>query len=250
MILCPRRTHPYKVKAGDSLWLIAQQNQLNLQEIEAANPDIDMNNLYIGQIICVPERYRSNQMYEQPKFIEMSPTEELLSNYMRLLWEQHVYWTRLVIISMVFDLPDVELVTNRLLRNPQDFEAALSSFYGENNAARFAELLTNHLIIAGELIQAAKEKNNAAVIDARSRWYDNADEIAIFLNNINPYWTLTKWQGLLYDHLAMTEEEVQHFLSKNYEESIFVFENIEQEALEMADTMTQGIVRQFPQYFR
>ena len=71
-----------------------------------------------------------------------------LNNYLRLLWEQHIVWTRLTILSIVFDLPDLDLVTNRLLRNPKDFEALLMPLYGDSAASRFEELLTSHLTIA------------------------------------------------------------------------------------------------------
>lgn len=249
MYSCPAGTYPYEVQPGDSLWLLAQRYQTTIQAIAAVNPGIDLNNLYIGQIICIPERYGTYQIYAKQQPAEMSSAEEILSNYMRMLWEQHVYWTRMVILSMVFGLPDTEFVTNRLLRNAKDFEAMLRPFYGDDIAAEFAELFTNHLTIAAELVQAAKDNNSAAAEDAEKRWYENADQIAAFLNSINPYWSAQEWQRMLYNHLAMTKQEAVDLLAKNYEDSITIFENIEQEALEMADMMTQGIVRQFFQYF-
>ena len=55
---------------------------------------------------------------------------------------------------------------------------------------------------------------------------------------------------MLYDHLAMTKTEAVDILTQKYEDSISMFENIEQQALAMADIMTQGIAKQFSQYFR
>ncbi len=245
---CPAGTYPYTIRPGDSLWLIAQRFQTSVQEITRVNPELDVNRLYIGQIICIPQRY--GQAPAQPTPAGISQAEQMLSNYMRLLWEQHVYWTRMVILSIAFNLPDAEFVTNRLLRNPKDFEAALKPFYGENIAARFAELFTNHLTIAAELVKAAKANDSAAAADAEKRWYANADQIAAFLGGINPYWSAPEWQRMLYNHLAMTKTEAVDILTQKYADSIDVFENIEREALVMADMMTQGIVRQFPQYFR
>lgn len=247
---CPTGTYSYKIKFGDSLWLIAQRSCTTIQAITALNPGIDANNLHIGQIICIPQGHRFYQNSEQPLPLErISRAEEMLNNHMRMLWEQHIYWTRMVILSMAFDLPDTEFVTSRLLRNPKDFEAALSPFYGESSAAKFAELFTSHLTIAAELVKAAKVNNNAAAADAEKRWYANADQIAAFLGSINPYWSAQEWQRMLYDHLAMTKNEAVDILTKNYSDSITVFENIEREALAMADMMTLGIVRQFPRYF-
>lgn len=172
-----------------------------------------------------------------------------LNNQVRMLWEQHVFWTRLVILSMAFDLPDVDLVTNRLLRNPEDFEALLRPLYGERIASGFADLLTSHLLIAAELVNAAKEGDSEAAAEAEARWYENADEIAAFLGSINPYWSAQQWRNMLYDHLALTKAEAVSILTGNYEESIALFDQIERQALGMADLMTAGIVQQFPNIF-
>ncbi len=53
---------------------------------------------------------------------------------------------------------------------------------------------------------------------------------------------------MLYDHLAMTKDEAIYMLTQKYADSINIFDKIEQEALIMADTMTQGIVKLFPHY--
>lgn len=179
----------------------------------------------------------------------ISRKEQMLGNQMRLLWEQHVYWTRLVISGIVFHSPDLEASQTRLLRNPGDFAAALSPFYGRNAAARFAGLLTEHLTIAGELVTAAAAGKNQEAADAEKRWYANADQIAVFLSSINPNWTIPEWREMLYRHLDMTKQEATDFINGNYAASVEVFDRIEQEALEMADRMTEGIVQQFPFLF-
>lgn len=179
----------------------------------------------------------------------ISKTQATLNNQLRLLWEQHVVWTRLTIISMVFGLPDVELVTKRLLRNPKDFEALLKPLYGDRAASRFADLFTSHLVIAAELVSAAKAGDTRAAADAEKRWYANADEIAAFLGSINPYWSEQQWRTMLYEHLALTKAEAVNMLTGKYEDGITVFDQIEKQALEMADVMTYGIARQFPNNF-
>ncbi|MEA4832521.1 MAG: LysM domain-containing protein [Oscillospiraceae bacterium] len=244
---CSAGTYPYTIQSGDSLWSIAQRFRLTVHEIASVNPRLDVNNLYIGQIICIPNR---NNQPSQPISMGISKAEQTLSNHMRLLWEQHVYWTRMAILSMAFGLPDVEYVTNQLLENPKNFENALRPFYGEDIAAKFAELLTNHLAIAAELIKAAKADDSAAAADAEKRWYENADEIADFLGSINQYWSVQEWKNMLYDHLAMTKDEAVDILDQKYEDSINMFSNIEHEALAMADIMTQGIVKQFSKFFK
>lgn len=89
----------------------------------------------------------------------MCRNEMMLSNQMRLLWEQHVYWTRMLISGIVFGSPDVEQTKARLLRNPADFAAVLSQFYGRGAAEEFEDLFTSHLTIAAQLVTEAKAGN-------------------------------------------------------------------------------------------
>ncbi len=246
----PAGTWSYTVRPGDSLWQLAQWFHTSKQAILSANPALRENGLRAGQTIRIPRDDRPPQASAQPMPGSAGEAEQALNNRIRLLWEQHVYWTRMAIFSMALSLPDAELATARLLRNPKDFEAALAPFYGKEIAAEFAKLFTEHIEIAGELVQAAKAGDSAAAADAEKRWYLNADQIAAFLGGINPYWSAEEWQKMMHDHLAMIQTMVADFLTQNFAESISVFEAIEQEAMMMADIMTQGLVRQFPQYFR
>lgn len=174
----------------------------------------------------------------------ISRKELELNNQMRLLWEQHVYWTRLAISGIVFASPDLEQSTERLLRNPGDFAAVLTPFYGERAMAKFTELFTAHLTIAAQLVSELKAGNSRKAAETERRWYENANQIAGFFAAVNPCWSLRRWQEMLYSHLSMTKKEAAAFLSGNYAESVSIFDCIEKRALEMADVMTRGIIRQ------
>lgn len=95
------------------------------------------------------------------------------------------------------------------------------------------------------MVNVAKQGDTQKVNDARKRWYKNADDIAMFLATINPFWNQKQWQMLLYDHLKMTENEAVTRLTKAYEENVKQYDEIENEALKMADYMYYGIVKQF-----
>lgn len=168
-----------------------------------------------------------------------------LSNTLRSLWTEHVYWTRFFIVSTAFDLPDLQFVTQRLLQNPHDFAQLLLPLYGEEKAMKFEKLFTDHLLIAAALVNAAKANNSAELEKQRELWYANASEIVSFLAEINPYWNERVWHDLMFDHLHMTEDEAIQILTGKYEDSIKTFDDIQKEALEMADLMTVGIIKQF-----
>ena len=99
-------------------------------------------------------------------------------------------------------------------------------------------------MIGAQLVNAAKAGDSKEAEKAREKWYANADEIALFLDNLNPYWNYNTWKNLLYDHLKMTEDEAAQILTKQYEESIYQYDKIQEEALKMADVMANGIIKQ------
>lgn len=162
----------------------------------------------------------------------------------RDLWMQHVVWTRLFIISTVSGLNDLKYVTNRLLRNPKDFEKILVQYYGQQKAGKFQNLLTEHLLIAANLVNAAKDGKTDLVESERKKWYANADEISDFLASINCFWSVKSWKAMLYDHLEMTEAEAVQRIEGHYENDISEFDKISTQALKMADYMAVGIRKQ------
>lgn len=176
---------------------------------------------------------------------ELSPKQLRLLNTLRRLWVEHVMWTRSFLVSTTFDLKDLNYVTKRLLRNPADFANVLRPLYGSQKAMKFENLLTEHLLIAGKLVDAAKAGDTKAAAEQRRKWYDNADDIAAFLSEINPYWSKKTWQSMLYSHLRMTEDEAMQLLTGQYAASIDQYDSIQDQALIMADNMAYGIIKQF-----
>lgn len=168
-----------------------------------------------------------------------------LHDTFRSLWEQHGFWTRSYIISAVAELDDIQPVTKRLLRNPSGFAKVLKIYYGEENANKFKQLLEQHLLIAADLVKYANEGNTQEADAAREKWYQNADDIAMLLSSINPYWDRMEWQDMLHEHLRLVEEEAADYITGEYAKSIDTFDRMEQQVLKMADYMTSGIQKQF-----
>jgi hypothetical protein len=174
---------------------------------------------------------------------------------MRKLWEDHITWTRLVIVDALADpdafLPSFETSRDRLLQNQVDIGNAVKPFYGEAAGDQLAALLTDHITIAAEILVAAKSGDDPALEDAIARWYDNADDIAVFLNTANPeHWPLEEMRAMMREHLDLTLQEAVAYLSGDYAGSANAYDSIHEQALEMADMLSEGIVLQFPRMFK
>src|SRR5690349_22597012 len=75
---------------------------------------------------------------------------------MRKLWEDHITWTRLAIVSFAANLPDLPATERRLLRNQADIGNAVKPFYGRKAGNQLTRLLREHILGAVALLQAAK----------------------------------------------------------------------------------------------
>jgi hypothetical protein len=169
---------------------------------------------------------------------------------MRDLWIDHIVWTRQYIVSFAADLPDQSIAAERLLQNQQDIGDAIKPYYGEEAGDQLAELLRQHILIAVDLLNAAKAGDTDGVADAKERWYDNAHEIAVFLSTANPNFSEQELEEMLDEHLELTEAEAVARLNGDYTADRDAFDQVHDQALEMADTLADGIIAQFPKQFK
>jgi len=177
----------------------------------------------------------------------MAAGREDLRTAMRTLWDDHVFWTRLYIVSALGDLPDKPATTERLLRNQTDIGNAVKPFYGDAAGTKLTALLKEHILIAADIVAAAKAGDTGKLEPAKARWSANADEIATFLSAANPSrWPAADMKSMMRDHLDLTTAELTARLQKDWSGDVAVFEKVRAQILRMADMLTDGIAAQFP----
>ena len=170
---------------------------------------------------------------------------------MRKLWEDHITWTRLAIVSFAAGLPDLQATEDRLLANQKDIGDAIKPYYGRKAGNELTKLLREHILGAVALLQAAKSGDPAAIKTASDAWYANADQIADFLHNANKRdWPRVEMRAMMKTHLDQTLKEATDRLQGNFAADIRDYESVHRHILEMADMLSDGIVRQFPGKFR
>jgi hypothetical protein len=170
---------------------------------------------------------------------------------MRQLWEDHIVWTRLAIIRLTTGSPDTEATVARLLRNQGDIGNAVKPFYGRAAGEKLTAGLRRHILIAADLVAAARAGDQAALADAQARWERNADDIAAVLNSVNPrHWRLAVLKAELHKHLRLTTDEAVARLQGDWAADVAAYDQIHHHALDVADLLSTGLVKQFPRRFR
>jgi hypothetical protein len=178
-----------------------------------------------------------------------APAAVALREGMRKLWTDHVIWTRDYIVAAVGDYPDQQSAAGRLLKNQEDIGAAVAGYYGKAAGDRLTALLKQHIMIAVDLIKAAKAHDDAKYKDADAKWRQNGDEIATFLSGANPNWPKATLAATMTSHLDTTTAEVVARLHGKWDDDVAAFDAVYAHILKMSDALSDGIIKQFPEKF-
>jgi len=230
----------HTIQPGDTLYRLAIIYGTTVPTLLALNPGVDIYNLQIGSglVICPCVQF--------PPAKPMPPIGEIpapdLSKLMRKLWSQHVYWTRMVLLSIAHRLPDQDATTARLLQNPKDLGALFGRYFGPEAAKTISDLLTEHLEIGAKIMTALRDKKPMEAEALTRQWYANADRMAEAFSRIYPNYNREELRKMLYEHLKLTTDEVAMRLAGNFAADIAAFDKVEKEALDMADYFTAGLV--------
>jgi hypothetical protein len=177
--------------------------------------------------------------------------ELALREGMRQLWEDHIVWTRLAIISLTTGSPDTEATVGRLLQNQIDIGNAVKPFYGKAAGNKLTAELRRHILIAADLIAAAKAGDQAQLAAEQARWAKNADDIAAVLASVNPrFFKLSVLKAEMRMHLKLTTEEAVARLQGKWAADVAAYDKIHRHILHLSDYLSDGLVKQFPKRFR
>lgn len=205
--------------------------------------------LAIFSATSIPLKAQMGKMDD--KHIFKTEAADQLRTDLRKLWEDHAMYTRNVILNIIDNLPGTNEAVIRLLQNQVDIGNAIKPIYGADAGNKLTELLKEHIVIAADLLKAAKANNDTDFKAINTKWFKNADDIATFLSSANQkYWPLDGMKKMMHDHLDLTTQEAVARLKKDYEADITAFDKARAELMEMSDMLAVGIIKQFPEKFK
>jgi hypothetical protein len=173
-----------------------------------------------------------------------------LHEAMDMLWTDHVAWTRTVIVDFDANAPNLKPDLARLLQNQVDIGNAIKPYYGAAAGNKLTSLLHSHIMEAVPILAAAKAGNKVKLTRALKVWDTNAQLIAAFLSKANPTaWPLSATTRMMRTHIDLTTNEAVAHLQGKWTADIAAYDEVRAEILMMADTLADGIIKQFPARF-
>lgn len=187
---------------------------------------------------------------EQPMMLKSVDNSEFKTE-MRYLWADHATWTRDVIVGLLDETPYAVDALNRLLLNQVHIGNAIKPYYGEEAGGALSDLLTEHIVLAGDLLVAARDGDSESFDEAHKEWYRNGDDISIFLNSANPEnWKLEPMKMHMKHHLDLTLAEAVAHLEGRHDDEVQAYDDVFEQLMGLADELADGIAKQFPDKFR
>jgi hypothetical protein len=169
---------------------------------------------------------------------------------MRTLWQDHGTWTRLAIVSFADNSPDRQATQERLLANQTEIgkrrQALLRCRCGRQAHCPAPATHPD----CGRGAQGGQDGQSGGGRAGQAAFYANGNQIADFLHAANPgNWPLGAVQTMMRTHLDQVVEMCSDELTRHYAESVGVWNPYRDHIMAMADTLSNGIIKQFPGRF-
>lgn len=234
MALCKTMIHV--VQPNDSFYRLAQRYQTTVPDIIARNPGVNPYNLQVGTRLNIC----AGQMNESPNMDEME-----LNNDMRQAWMQNSMWNTMLMNSLFNTLENTNAVEMRLMQTPEDIAAVFSQFYPQATVNQLTQLLADYTRIGGEVMTAMRDNDEARVSQLQRMWQQSADRLARLLANTNPEYDYDELNRMLMRNMDMMERQMRADMGQQHEEAIRLHDEGENQLMQMADGLTEGLLNQF-----
>ena len=168
---------------------------------------------------------------------------------MRALWSDHASLTHAYIVSAAAGLPDVGALAQRMQKNADDIAGTLGRYYSDGAAARLSTLLRTHATLVSDAQQMAKNNEKDAMTSVQDKLELNGRETVAFLCSLNPNWDEATLRGVFEEHVNHENDELTSRVQQDWPGGITAWDDAQAQVLKLADMLSLGIERQFPDRF-
>jgi hypothetical protein len=168
----------------------------------------------------------------------------------RDLWLGHIMLVQHVVLYNATNNPaERDAAEKDVVANAKQIAILVTPYYGEVRSEKFFTLLVSHVAAVKEYSEATVAGNKPGQDAALARLWSNADDIAVFLNGVNPYLPKDAFRRLIAAHGAHHVLQISLYKKKDYTGLEATWPMARAHAYVIADTLTMALVKQFPSKF-
>lgn len=172
-----------------------------------------------------------------------------LNNQMRKIWLEHVFYINSALMSILYNLDNKTIAFRNLTQNAIDLENLFAKYYSQDISNRIGNLFRNHILITLDMFNAIKRNDARTLANLENELSKNSQEFANFLASINPNYDRVRLNDMFRRHESDLKNLAILTRDKKYEQANDLFNQIKSQALDMADMLTDGIIKAFPNQF-
>ena len=168
----------------------------------------------------------------------------------RDLWLGHIYWVQHTVLnSATRSLAERDAVKKKIDANTKQIANTIAPFYGEARSQQFLNLLDLNISAVREYSEATVAGNKSQQDAALVRLASNADDFGAFFSSINPHLSESTVRGLIAAHGAHHVLQINQYQKKDYAHLDETWKMMRKHVYVIADTLTDALVKQFPDKF-
>lgn len=170
---------------------------------------------------------------------------------LRDLWLGHIFWVRDAAKAMLTgNTQEASVAEAQVLSDARQIANSLEPYYGKSASDKMLTLLSGHWNGVKAHIQAVHKNDAKAQQAAMTQLNANADEIATFLSGANPNLPKDTLRSMLVTHIGHHASQNAQLKAKKYSEEARTWDAMRQHIYDLADTLGDGIAKQFPDKFK
>ncbi len=226
----------HTVKQGDTIYRIAKMHDTTVPDILIRNPGVNPYNLQVGNELLVCEADETGN--SQGDNME-------LNQDIRLAWEQLAYWTRMYLLANKDNQEEVNSSAERLRQIPAVMADIFEQYYPADVTTQLQQSLTSFVENTITLINAVKNSERETTDATEVKLEQDVSNLAEILSNMNINYDKNALETELGEFLVLTKREIVSRVSGQYADDIETFDNLEQQAMKIAEYLSSGIMRQY-----
>jgi hypothetical protein len=168
---------------------------------------------------------------------------------MSRLWIDDAIWSRQAILCLVDRLPGTEETLYRLMINQEDMGRMFTKYYGLEKGDEFCQLISSNTALTISIIRNKSSNNTEDLKAASDRMDYNVKRIIEYLIKVNPNWSKEELSYLMLLHSQLFDLQLQNRVTENFSYDVEVFDKIITETYKLANVLSEGIIKQFPERF-
>lgn len=179
---------------------------------------------------------------------KFDPTGYLTYEQMNIIdeFQKHILdlaiWRRALVISLKFNLANKEEVFSRLLREPEDSHEIMVTFFGQENADAYLDLMTQQISTYRQLVEALLAKSQKDADAAFKELNNIAINLADFFAGLSSLYTKDQWTTLFQYYEQLLYYEAFAIVTDNYNGEIDLFDRIVEQSYLIADHISRVVL--------